>query len=649
MMCPVPPVRRVARLAPDQRKQAFVQVERRLRQQIERRRAHQARELHEDLVDVLAKRFLGGQQAVVGVRASGAWVIVSRAEVDVAFEPAVLAAHHQRHLAMSLVADDAVYDVRAGFLQLARKRYVRSFVEPCAQLDQHGYFFASLRRGYEAFRQRRVRRRAIQRLLDRKHIGIVGGAVDEVDDRGKRLVRMMQQDVALRDRVENARVHELLRHSGRERRIFELRTIDQIVYREQAVEVHGTRHLVGIGARELEVLEQIRGELVRAVVRRLESHRVAVAAFEQLALERVLQIVHVLVVDEQIAVACDAELIAAVDLHAREQLIDERVDNGREEHEIRFAGALDRHRQGDQARQRARRLHDRAMTRTTERVAAVQAHDEVQALVQNSRDRPCRVERRRAQDGHDLGAEILLEPQPLGGRPIVAPNETDAFVAQRGDQLVVEHAVLLGHEQTRLLGDDPQQLGGPEIVRPDRRSACCEPMLQARDANLEKLVEIRRRYAEELQPLEQRHGCVSGLVQDAHVERELRQLTVDVVIGQLEIQRIHGGLLRVRRCFDNVYGAAPQYTLPSTASRRAPVTLGTLPASPQSRARASHANAAPSTQSGGTPCESVVVTRTAVRRRSRCIRSVLCAPPPQTITSPHFGSSARIALRWSRR
>ena len=45
-------------------------------------------------------------------------MIVARAEVDVAFQPATLAAHDQRHLAVRLVADDAVDDVRAGFLQL---------------------------------------------------------------------------------------------------------------------------------------------------------------------------------------------------------------------------------------------------------------------------------------------------------------------------------------------------------------------------------------------------------------------------------------------------------------------------------------------------------------------------------------------------
>ena len=46
--------------------------------------------------------------------------------------------------------------------------------------------------GHETLRERRVRRRPVERLLDREHVGIVRGAVDEVDDRCKRLERVVQ-------------------------------------------------------------------------------------------------------------------------------------------------------------------------------------------------------------------------------------------------------------------------------------------------------------------------------------------------------------------------------------------------------------------------------------------------------------------------
>ena len=109
------------------------------------RRLHEARELHEDLVDIFTERLVGGQQSVIGVSPCGSRMVVAGAEVDVALEPAALAAHDERHLAVRLVADDAVDDVRAGLLQLARERDVGRLVEARAQLDQHGDFLARLR------------------------------------------------------------------------------------------------------------------------------------------------------------------------------------------------------------------------------------------------------------------------------------------------------------------------------------------------------------------------------------------------------------------------------------------------------------------------------------------------------------------------
>ena len=44
---------------------------------------------------------------------------------------------------------------------------------------------------------------AVDGLLDRDDVGIVGGAADELDDRVERLVRVVQQDVVLADRRED--------------------------------------------------------------------------------------------------------------------------------------------------------------------------------------------------------------------------------------------------------------------------------------------------------------------------------------------------------------------------------------------------------------------------------------------------------------
>ena len=93
---------------------------------------------------------------------------------------------------------------------------------------------------------------------------------------------------------------------------------------------------------------------------------------------------------------------------------------------------------------------------------------------------------------------------------------------------------------------------GAQIVGAGRRRVHGESVLQAGHANLEELVEVRRRDAEELEALEQRHARVHRLLQHAQIERKLRQLAVDVVVRKFEIQRVH---LRSARLFQNRNGA----------------------------------------------------------------------------------------------
>ena len=49
-----------------------------------------------------------------------------------------------------------------------------------------------------------------------------------------------------------------------------------------------------------------------------------------------------------------------------------------------------------------------------------------------------------------------------------------------------------------------------------------------------------------LESFEQRDRFVPGLLQNAHVELELGQLSIDVVVGKFEIQRVHGDYFQRR-------------------------------------------------------------------------------------------------------
>ena len=59
-------------------------------------------------------------------------------------------------------------------------------------------------------------------------------------------------------------------------------------------------------------------------------------------------------------------------------------------------------------------------------------------------------------------------------------------------------------------------------------------LLEARDPDHEELVEVRPVDRDEFEPLEQRVARVEGLLEDPVVERQPRQLAVDVEPGIVE-------------------------------------------------------------------------------------------------------------------
>ena len=107
---------------------------------------------------------------------------------------------------MGLQPDQPVHDVRAGALQLAGPDDVRLLVEASLDLDEDDNLLAALGGPDERLDDRRVARRPVERLLDREDVGIVGGLRDEpLHRRGKRLVRVVDEDVAGTDRGEHVR------------------------------------------------------------------------------------------------------------------------------------------------------------------------------------------------------------------------------------------------------------------------------------------------------------------------------------------------------------------------------------------------------------------------------------------------------------
>jgi hypothetical protein len=195
---------RVADLALDLRHQALVQRERRLQQVLELDLRSEAGQLLEQLVRVLADVLVCRHQAEIGVDARGDLVIVAGRQVHVAAQLALFAAHDQQHFGVGLVADHAIHDLHAGFLQAIGELDVGFLVEACTQLDDDGDVLAGARGVDQQADQRRIVAGAVQRLFDCQHVRVGAGLLDQFDDDAERFERVVQQDVALGDRFEQA-------------------------------------------------------------------------------------------------------------------------------------------------------------------------------------------------------------------------------------------------------------------------------------------------------------------------------------------------------------------------------------------------------------------------------------------------------------
>ena len=110
-------------------------------------------------------------------------VIVAGAEMYVAFQLAGFPPHHQCHLRVGFIADEAIHYVRASFLQAVRERNVRGLVKSCHQFNDDGHFLAGTSGIDKAVDDGGVGARAIQRLLDGKNVRVGSRRRNEVDDR----------------------------------------------------------------------------------------------------------------------------------------------------------------------------------------------------------------------------------------------------------------------------------------------------------------------------------------------------------------------------------------------------------------------------------------------------------------------------------
>ncbi|EKY07317.1 hypothetical protein HMPREF9120_01046 [Neisseria sp. oral taxon 020 str. F0370] len=544
------------RFATDAFEQHFVQGEGALVEGVQTAGLAEAGDFHEDGVDVGGDVFVGGDEAEVGVDARGALVVVARTEVGVAFQTAFFAADDECHFGVDFVAEYAVNDVRARVFEALRPVDVVGFVETRHQFDDDGHLFARQRGVHQGFGQLGSRAGAVNRHFDGDDVGIGGGFADEADDGFEGLVGMVQQDVLPRGRIEYRAVFFQRRgHAAGARGEFEVWTADHVGHGHQAHEVDGAFYLIEVGGCEAEMAEQEFAQLRRTGVGHFEAHTDAVFAVVQLALDGGAQVGEVFFVDGEIAVACEAELVAAFHFHAGEKQVDVFVQDGRQKDEA-LVSAADFGGQFYHARQDARGLDDGHARGAAEGVAAFEFYGEIERFVQRAREGVRGVEADGGKYRPQFAVEIAFNPRALFGRPVAAAIEMDAGLSERGLQFFVEHGVLFGNQAVRFFRGGGHGFGGRQAAVEQAGGVAFVFAPQPGHAYFEKFVEVGRDDAQKPQPLQQRHAHVLRLCQNAAVEGEQAQFAAEKAVGSG-----HGGLLfvccRSVRIFRENGGGAP--------------------------------------------------------------------------------------------
>ena len=284
------------------------------------------------------------------------------------------------------------------------------------------------RRRHQRFHQVRIHAGAVDRLLDRHHVRVARGHADEVDHGLERLERVVQQDVVLAHLLEDVEVGGLGRHAGDERR----RSAAPAACTWSISSARRTR-LTGPSTAYSRLgsssnwssrnCDSSGGQFFAT------SSRTEVPNWRPCnsPLQRLAQVLDLVLVDPQVAVAGDPELRIGDHVAPGEHVFDVRVDHRRQQAEQgaaalgQFVGQL------DHARQHARRLDDGDRGAAPERVLAGQRDDEIEALVDHLRERMGRVEPDRRQQRAHLALEILLDPGALRFVAVGVAHQVHAF------------------------------------------------------------------------------------------------------------------------------------------------------------------------------------------------------------------------------
>ena len=423
-------------------------------------------------------------------------------------EPVAFEADDLQELRVDLEVHGAVNDVHPDLLHLPRPLDVVALVELRSELHEHGDRLPVLLGAHESFDQRRVLADPVETYLDALDVRVLGGLVDEPDDRRESLVGVVEDPVALLDSLEHVHpLGELGRHVWLERLLLEL----GMVQSDQLPEVSQT---YGVGPVYLEVADlEVPGEQLDHIRGHgaLDGHpdrEPDVPVLEGL-LDGGHEVAGLVDGDLHIGVPGDPERIGSLDIESGEQGRDVLLQDVLKEDVLLALGRRDANETGKGA---YGNLHPRIEDIV---VLVVHPHGDVQRVVRDERERMADIEGQRSEQGVDPLLVELGYPRLLVGGQVVDPVDHDACSCQSLLQTVPAAGVLVY---------EPAHLGGDLLHQDVVVDGCVvrtgDGVLgdYPRHADHVEFVQIAVADGEELDPLEQRVCGILRLFEAAPVE-----------------------------------------------------------------------------------------------------------------------------------
>ncbi len=257
----------------------------------------------------------------------------------------------------------------------------------------------------------------------------------------------------------------------------------------------------------------------------LQAHRPLEAPTAQLHLYGGEQVRGLFVVDREIRVAGHAESVVLQHLHAGEQQIEMRRDYVLERHEARRVA--DAH----PAVEHSGHLDPREAAPSVNRIA--HQHRQVERQIRDERERMAGIHGQGCEHRQDAALEMRAQVVALGGVQLLDGYQVDALGGKSGPDALGEQALLFFAQFDGGFAYLLELLLGGEPVDAEPGYPRGDPVGEARDADLEELVEVRREDRQEGDALEQRNGLIRGQSEHAGVERQPRQLPVEILVLRL--------------------------------------------------------------------------------------------------------------------